>query len=90
MYTCVCVCLCIFFFGFISHLGHHSALNAIQEVLISLSMLLVLNLRRNRANVCEERLPINTKARVSVQDSFQSLKMTRHCISESPTAKWLG
>ena len=86
MYTCVC----IFFFGFISHLGHHSALNAIQEVLITLSLLLVLNLRRNRANVCEERLPISTKARVRVQDSFRSLKMTRHCISESPTAEWLG
>ena len=32
--VCVCVCVCIIFFGFLSHLGHHSALNAIQEVLI--------------------------------------------------------
>lgn len=37
--VCVCVCSHPLFFGFISHLGHHSALNAIQEVLISLSML---------------------------------------------------
>lgn len=48
-------------------------------------MLLVLNPRKNRANVCEERLP--TKARVRFQDLFQSLKLERHCILNRP---WLS